>query len=60
MRLLLLLLFLDGCSPSTPPKSHTKIDGLGEVWTVEHDGVEYVVVSVKERGKMVAVGITRK
>jgi len=51
---------LGSCSPSTPPKSHTKIDGLGEVWTVEHDGAEYVVVSVKERGKMVAVGITKK
>jgi hypothetical protein len=60
MRLLLLLLLLGSCSPSTPPKSHTKIDGLGDMWIVEHDGVEYVVVSVKERGKTVAVGITRK
>ena len=60
MRLFILLLLLGSCSPSTPPKSHTKIDGLGEVWTVEHDGAEYVVVSVKERGKMVAVGITKK
>jgi hypothetical protein len=60
MRLLLFLLFLGSCSPSTPPKSHTKIDGLGDVWTVEHDGKEYVVVSIKERGRITAVGITKK
>jgi hypothetical protein len=59
MRLLFLLLLLGGCSPN-PPKSHTKIDGLGEVWTIEHDGEEYVVLSVRERGKTVAVGITKK